>query len=120
MQKQVKIGDLKFGQEFYYCGNKYVKCRTMHHSCYEVIRNSCFGIMIDENGNHKGTITGFMDNACVMIEVPVVKFKDIAIGESFTYLGNQYKKLYLDSKSQLAQKDSYLYEFNPEKEVERV
>lgn len=120
MQKQVKIGDLKVGQEFYSCSNKYVKCRTMHHSCYEVIKNSCFGLMIDEYGNKKNTITGFMDNACVMIEAPEVKFQDIKIGESFICNGTQYEKLFLDSNSYLGRKDKYLYKFNPEQEVERV
>ena len=120
MQKQVKIIDLKIGQEFYSCGSKYIKSRTMHHSCYEVIKNSCFGIMIDESGNHTGTITGFMDNACVTIEVPGLKFKDIKIGESFTCNGTQYEKLFLDSNSYLGRKDKYLYKFNPEQEVEKV
>ena len=113
MVKSVPIGGL-----FYADSTFYKRKVVLHNNCYDRISKGCFAIGF--SGTNEDAIVAFNEETLVEIEVPAVKFKDIAIGESFIYLGNQYKKLYLDGKSHLAQKDSYLYEFNPEKEVERV
>lgn len=127
MRKQVKIKDIGFGDEFFLQDKEKIPYTKTHvtwtgdYCFYESISCGCFAIV----GSH---IVAMNKDCVVYIDVPVIHYKDILVGEKFKIGQNTYLKVdnmmkdRLDSTSNpcVCIENSFLYNCADDISVERV
>jgi hypothetical protein len=77
--KQVRVGTLRTGDEFFHAGTNHVKQKWLHNNCYEDVENKSFGLGI--SGCNKGYIVVLKNDDLVQVEETKVLVSSLRRGD---------------------------------------